>query len=85
MTTTLPVYDSDPGRTPLVTEFRNLWTHRGLVKLLVGWDLTVRYKRSVLGVWWTLLNPLLLTGVLYLVFGVAFGSGRFGNVGEIMV
>ena len=28
---TLPVYDSDQGRTPLVTEFRNLWKHRGLV------------------------------------------------------
>jgi ABC-type polysaccharide/polyol phosphate export permease len=82
VTTTLPVYDSDQGRTPLVTEFRNLYKHRGLVKLLVGRDLTVRYKRSVLGVWWTLLNPLLLTGVLYLVFGVAFGSGRFGNVGD---
>lgn len=75
---TLPVYDSDQTRTPLVTEFRHLWQYRGLVKLMVGRDLTVRYKRSVLGVWWTLLNPLLLTGVLFLVFGVAFGEGGRG-------
>jgi ABC-type polysaccharide/polyol phosphate export permease len=82
VTTSLPVYDSDQLRTPLVSEFRNLWKYRGLVKLLVGRDLTVRYKRSVLGVWWTLLNPLMMTGVLYLVFGVAFPQGRFGEVGE---
>lgn len=82
MATTLPVYDSAESRTPLLTEFQHLWQYRGLVKLLVGRDLTVRYKRSVLGVWWTLLNPLLLTGVLYLVFGVAFSGGRFGEVGD---
>lgn len=71
-------YDSAAPRTPLVTEFRNLWTYRGLVALLVNRELTVRYKRSVLGVWWTLLNPLLTTGVMWLVFSVAFGS-RFGQ------
>lgn len=76
MATALPVYDSDQSRTPLVTEFQHLWQYRGLLKLLVGRDLTVRYKRSVLGIWWTLLNPLLLTGVLFLVFGVAFGDGK---------
>ena len=80
MTTALPVYDSDQGRTPLVTEFRNLWKHRGLVKLLVSRDLTVRYKRSVLGVWWTLLNPLLLTGVLFLVFG----AGLLGAILKLL-
>ncbi len=82
MATTLPVYDSADSRTPLVTEFRHLWQYRGLIRLLVGRDLTVRYKRSVLGVWWTLLNPLLLTGVMYLVFGVAFSGGKFGEVGD---
>lgn len=79
MATALPVYDSDQSRTPLVTEFQHLWQYRGLVRLLVVRDLTVRYKRSVLGVWWTLLNPLLFTGVLFLVFGVAFGE-RFGKI-----
>jgi ABC-2 type transport system permease protein len=54
---------------------------RGLIRLLVARDLTTRYKRSVLGVWWTLLNPLLTAGVMYLVFGVAIG-GRFGETDE---
>jgi ABC-type polysaccharide/polyol phosphate export permease len=79
--TELPVYDSAQPRTPLVTELRNFWLYRRLIKLLVARDLTTRYKRSVLGVWWTLLNPLLTAGVMYLVFGVAIG-GRFGETDE---
>jgi ABC-2 type transport system permease protein len=66
------VYDSDEARKPFVTEFRNLWRFRGLLRLLVSRDLTVRYKRSALGVWWTLLNPLLTMGVLYIVFSQIF-------------
>jgi ABC-type polysaccharide/polyol phosphate export permease len=70
MTTT--VYDSDEPRTPLLTEARNLWRYRGLLRLLVVRDLTVRYKRSTLGVWWTLLNPLLTMGVMWVVFSRFF-------------
>jgi len=40
--------------------------------LIVARDLTVRYKRSTLGVWWTLLNPLLTSGVMWMVFGNFF-------------
>lgn len=78
----LPIYDSSVPRRPLVTEFRNLWTYRGLVKLLVNRELTVRYKRSSLGVWWTLLNPLLTTAILWVVFGAFFQEGRFGATGD---
>ncbi|HAX82010.1 MAG TPA: ABC transporter [Actinobacteria bacterium] len=72
MTTRLAIYDSDQARTPIVTELRNLWEFRGLLRLLVARDLTVRYKRSALGVWWTLLNPLLTMAVLYVVFSQIF-------------
>lgn len=65
-------YDSDEARRPLVSEFQNIWTNRALIRLLVGRDLTVRYKRSILGVWWTFLNPLLTTGVMWIVFGKFF-------------
>ncbi|HZD22513.1 MAG TPA: ABC transporter permease [Acidimicrobiia bacterium] len=70
MTTTLPVYDSAQPRTTPASLFTNLITYRGLLRLLVRRELTIRYKRSTLGVWWTLLNPLLTTGVLWLVFGL---------------
>lgn len=77
MTTTLPVYDSaQPTATPTKV-FSNLWAYRGLLRLLIRRELTVRYKRSTLGVWWTLLNPLLTTAVLWLVFGLI--AGRFGG------
>ena len=36
--------------------------------MLVKRDLTVRYKRSILGLLWTLINPLLTSLVLWLVF-----------------
>lgn len=71
-------YDSAQVRRPLITEFRNFWSYRGLLRLLVTRDLTVRYKRSILGVWWTLLNPLLTTAIMWLVFGKLFGS-RFAT------
>jgi ABC-type polysaccharide/polyol phosphate export permease len=72
MTSSTTIYDSDLARRPLVTELKNLWGYRGLLRLLVGRDLTIRYKRSALGVWWTLLNPLLTTGVMWLIFSQVF-------------
>jgi ABC-type polysaccharide/polyol phosphate export permease len=74
------VYDSDQPRRPLATELTNLWAYRGLLKLLVTRDLTVRYKRSTLGVWWTLLNPLLTMTVLWIVFSQFF---RFEVPGDV--
>lgn len=71
MTSSL-LYDSNAPRRPVVSEIRNLWSYRGLMRLLVTRDLTLRYKRSALGVWWTLLNPLLTTAVMWLVFSQVF-------------
>ncbi len=78
----MPLYDSALARRPLISEFQNLWNYRGLVRLLVNRELTVRYKRSALGVWWTLLNPLLTTAIMWVVFGQIFGGGRFGTTGD---
>ena len=79
--TSTQIYDSSQTRRPLITEFQHFWAHRGLIRLLVNRDLTVRYKRSLLGVWGTLLNPLLTAGIMYLIFGALFG-GRFGATDE---
>jgi ABC-type polysaccharide/polyol phosphate export permease len=66
------VYDSAVRIPPLVGELRNMWEYRRLIRLLVTRDVLLRYKRSLLGVWWTLLNPLLTTAVLWLVFSGLF-------------
>jgi ABC-type polysaccharide/polyol phosphate export permease len=70
--TSSTTYDSAAPRQPVITEMRNLWAYRGLLRLLVTRDLTLRYKRSILGVWWTVLNPLLTSAVMWIVFSQVF-------------
>ena len=43
-----------------------------LLRLLVQQELTLRYKRSVIGIGWTLLNPMLTSFVLWIVFSFLF-------------
>ena len=45
-----------------------------LIRLLVRRELTIRYKRSVIGIGWTLLNPVLTSFVLWVVFSFVFAS-----------
>ena len=46
----------------------NLFRYRGLIWSLVARDLTARYRGSVLGFFWTFVNPLLLLLVYSFVF-----------------
>lgn len=48
--------------------------YRYLLKQLVSRDFKTKYKRSVLGVLWSLLNPLLMMTVQYVVFSTLFKS-----------
>jgi ABC-type polysaccharide/polyol phosphate export permease len=45
-----------------------------LIRLLVGRELTLRYKRSVIGIGWTLLNPMLTSLILWWVFSFVLAS-----------
>ena len=62
------VYDSARQRPRWLEEAVFLWQYRGLVHELVIRDIKVRYKRSVLGMLWTMLAPLLNMIALTLVF-----------------
>jgi ABC-type polysaccharide/polyol phosphate export permease len=53
-------------------ELRDLVRHRHLAWQLVHRDLTIRYKRSVLGFLWTMLHPLLLMLIFLVVFSNMF-------------
>ncbi|MCS6906685.1 MAG: ABC transporter permease [Anaerolineales bacterium] len=66
------VYDTATLRDPALEELFQLWRYRDLLHLLVVNRIKTRYKRSVLGVVWTLLNPLLNTLVLTIVFSQIF-------------
>jgi ABC-type polysaccharide/polyol phosphate export permease len=52
-----------------------LFSYRGLIYNLVMRELKVRYKNSVLGFVWSLLNPLAMMIVFTLVFGVLWPNG----------
>jgi ABC-type polysaccharide/polyol phosphate export permease len=55
-----------------VTVIRLLWRQRALVAVLVRRELNARYRASVLGFLWSLLNPLLLLFVYAVVFTYIF-------------
>jgi ABC-type polysaccharide/polyol phosphate export permease len=59
------VYDSAASGPIVSTQLRELLTLRRLLAVLVTRDVILRYKRSLLGVWWTLLNPVLTMLVMW--------------------
>ena len=64
------IYDSDRHGMKWLEEARALWTYRHLVRELIARDIKVRYKRSAVGVAWTMLSPLLNMLALTWVFSV---------------
>ncbi|MGE5224708.1 MAG: ABC transporter permease [Omnitrophica WOR_2 bacterium] len=73
------VYDSARRIPPLVEEILALIKYRDLIAQFVSRSIKTRYKRSVLGVVWTMLNPLLMMTVLTLVFSQLFGRFNVQN------
>ncbi len=55
-----------------MTEFLEVLRYREILWNLVRRNLKVRYKNSVLGFAWSLLNPLMQIGVWYFVFKILF-------------
>ncbi len=54
----------------LATRMGEIWQYRELLGNLTSHEIKVKYKNSVLGIVWTLLNPLLYLAVFSIVFGV---------------
>jgi ABC-type polysaccharide/polyol phosphate export permease len=65
-------YDSDRVKQPLVRELADLVHYRDLLAQMIVNIAKARYKRSVLGVLWTLMNPVLNTVVLTVAFASIF-------------
>ncbi|MBK8596262.1 MAG: ABC transporter permease [Holophagales bacterium] len=68
MPETAETYDSATRSNRPLAEARELWRFRHLVRELVVRDITVRYKRSFIGIGWTLLGPLLQMAALTVAF-----------------
>jgi lipopolysaccharide transport system permease protein len=58
-----------PGRGALRVNVRELWEARELLYFLVWRDAKVRYKQTVLGVLWSVLQPLMTMAVFAVFFG----------------
>jgi len=59
-----------PTRGWVGIDLAELWSFRDLLIVLASRDLKLRYKQTLLGVLWVLLQPLLAAGILSFVFGV---------------
>lgn len=51
---------------------KEFWNYKDLLKLLVSRNLKLKYRRSVLGYVWSVLNPLLTMVVMTIVFSTMF-------------
>jgi homopolymeric O-antigen transport system permease protein len=72
---TTAIYDSSRLGVPAIEELRELWNFRNLLYQITRRNIVVRYKRSVLGIAWTMLNPLGTTLILTIVFSKMFNGG----------
>lgn len=68
----VPFYDSALAGNSALSELKELFRYRDLLWQLVARNIKTRYKRSVLGILWTMLNPLLMMLVLTFVFSGIF-------------
>ena len=54
----VPIYDSATRSAPAIEEAQEAYRYRHLIFEFIRRDIVTRYKRSILGVMWTMLNPL---------------------------
>ncbi len=53
--------------------FRSIWSTRFFLLSLVKYDLNTRYRRSIVGIGWSLIQPIAMTIILCTVFHRLFG------------
>lgn len=57
-------------------DLRELWRYRGLMYFFTLRDIKARYKQTILGAVWAILQPLMTTGVFAVLFGLLLGRGN---------
>ena len=68
----IPVYDSAELISPFVDEIKGLASHLFILQRMIRTNFKTRYKRSYLGILWSLLNPFLNMVVFVVVFSRIF-------------
>jgi ABC-2 type transport system permease protein len=72
----LKIYDSAKRKHPAIEELHAIIQYRDLIHQLVRRDLVARYKRSALGIAWTMLNPLSTMLIMVVVFSQVFSAAE---------
>lgn len=62
-----------PANRAIRINFREVWEYRDLIVLFVKRDFTAKYKQTILGPLWAVIQPLLTTVVFSIVFGSLAG------------
>jgi len=68
-TTTAPVTVIRPPRGWIPINLRELWAYRELLYFFTWRDIKVRYKQTVFGVAWAVIQPLFMMIIFSLFFG----------------
>jgi ABC-2 type transport system permease protein len=68
--TDVSIRTSEPPRLNVRARLREIWSSRQILANLVRKEIKVKYKSSVLGAAWSMLNPILYLAVFSLVFSV---------------
>ncbi len=82
----IPGVEGSPAESDLIIEagranlhyWTDLWRYRDLLGFLTLRDIRVRYKQTVLGVGWALIQPIVTTGIFTFVFGKLAGMSPGG-------
>lgn len=65
----IPIIRIEPSKGWVPFEVRNLWEYRELLYFLSWRDIKVRYKQTVLGAAWAIVQPLITMGIFTVIFG----------------
>jgi ABC-type polysaccharide/polyol phosphate export permease len=67
----------------MIQHMKAVWTFRYFWMSLVKMDLLTRYRKSVLGVAWSLLHPLSMTAIFCFVFANLMGGGDWKRYAQL--
>ncbi len=74
----VPLIKISATHSAIIPQLKEAWDHRELLYFLIWRDLKVRYRQTLLGVAWVILQPVLMT----LVFTIFFSRlGHFQSEG----
>jgi lipopolysaccharide transport system permease protein len=74
-----PLITIEPSKRWVALDLGGLWAYRELLYFLMWRDVKVRYKQTVLGAAWAIIQPLLMMLIFTIFFGILVGI-RSGDI-----